>query len=372
MKRGNLSRILVFILVVLIGSTVVAYAEVTASDEKEILLTDGERIFETDGVNILEEGWLKVNLKINPLDKISKVTYAFDEDWANDSNIIFDDEIEESIVIKKEFTIGTVHTLNCVVMYDDGSSLEKDYAFKSVTRHENYDQLCMNVKLNGNCICQEHYYDVEKGDVISVDVETFQEDKPVCFTGYYWADADTWESLTDYVDFYGEDGEHIEINIPEEYYGTRKALIIESVLESNHGLEDSTCRSGWQVYYINLGESVNFSTKLNGEDIDTAEKYMVKGGDKITVLATPLVDSEISFIGYYYAEDNPYRFITDIIRVDGDKAEIILPDEEPGTELFLYIEPVDNLDDGRISYVTKTGWQHYILVWGEDTLKSVG
>lgn len=367
MKHRNLSLILAFALVVLMSLGIVAYAETATGNAKEILLTDGERIFETDGVNILEEGWLRSNLKINPLDEVSKVAYTIDEDWDNKGKTILADEIEESIRIKKEFTIGTVHTLNCVVTYTDGSSVQKNYTFKSVTRHKNYDQLCMNVKLNGECIYQEHYYNVEKGDVISVDVETFYEDMPVCFTSYYWADADTWKALTDYVDFYDEDGEHLEIGIPEEYFGTRKALIIESVLKTNQGRDDATRRSGWQIYYINLGENITLSTKLNGEDIYTAGKYTVKGGDKVTVSATPLVDSDISFIGYYYAADNPYRFITDVISVAGNKAEIILPDEEPGTELYLYIEPVDKLDDGRISHVTKTGWKEYTLVWGDDT-----
>ena len=363
MKRKSLSLALVLAMVLLMSFGIVAHAETTTGNAKDILLTDGERTFESDGETILEEGWLKATLKVNPSDEVSKITYVFDDGLDSENMTVLTDDFENNIKIQKEFAIGTLHTLRCVAEYTDGSSLEKSYIFKSVTRHENYEQLCMNVRLNNECMYQRHYYTVKKGDIISIDVETFDAETPVDFTGYYWADANTLEGLTEISDFNGEDGNYLEVEIPEDYYGTRKALIVETVLTNNE-------KSGWLVYYLNFGNDVSVTAKINDKDISAFDRCIVKSGDKITVFATPMVDSEISFIGYYYAADNPYRFLTDIIDIDGDKAEIILPDEEPGTELLLYIEPVDMLDDGRISFVTKTGWQEYTLVWGEDTLAS--
>lgn len=370
MKHRNLSLILALALVVLMSMGIAAHAETTTSNAKKLLLTDGERVFKTDDVNVLEEGWLKANLEINSLDEISEVMYAFDEGSDSESKTILTDEIEERIRIKKEFAIGTVHTLHCMVKYTDGSLREKSYTFKSVTKHKNYDQLCMNVKLNGECMYQEHYYNVKEDDVISVDVETFYEDMPVSFTGYYWADADTWKRLSNYMDFYGDEGNHLEIKVPEEFYGTRKALIVESVLKTNQGSDDDTRRSGWAVYLLNFGDNVGVVTELGDKRLYDTYRYLVRTGDKITVSGIPMLDSKISFIGYYFAEYDKEALKwnqTDIIRVTGGTAEIIVPNRKPGSMMYLYVEPVDVLDDSRASYVTKTGWQRYTLVWCDDT-----
>ena len=370
MKRKGLSLVLVLAMVMLMSFGIVAHAETTPGNEKDIWLTDGERIFEEDTVNVLEEGLYSIYLKVTPVDAVKEISYVFDEGLENEYSITMTDKITESIKFKNDFVIGKMHTVKCAATYDDGSSLEKTYTFNSIARHKNYDQLHVNVSLNGECMYQENYYALRKDDVISVDVETFFDDLPVCFTAYYWADADTWEALTEEKRVYGKDGEHFVIEVPEEYYGTRKALMVESVLETNEGKEDQTRRSGWMIYFFNLGSNVSVDTRLNGEKLYNNYSHLVRSEDKITVSGIPMVDSEINFIGYYFLEfdEKTSRWTnTGIIRAEGATAKITLPDREPGSVMYLYVEPVDMLDNSRTSYVTKSGWQLYTLVWCDDT-----
>ena len=370
MKRKSLSLALALAMVLLMSFGIVAHAETTTGNAKDILLTDGERTFEEDTVNVLEEGLYSIYLKATPVDEIKELSYVFDEGLENEYGTTMTDNITESIKFKSDFVIGKTHTVRCTAKYNDGTSLEKFYTFDSIARHKNYDQLCVNVSLNGECMYQENYYTLRKNDVISVDVKTFFEDLPVCFTAYYWADADTWQALTEEKRVYGEDGEHFVIEVPEEYYGTRKALMIESVLETNEGKEDQTRRSGWMIYFLNLGNNVSADTRLNGEKLYSNYSHLVRNGDKITISGIPLVDSEIDFIGYYFLEfdEKTSRWSnTGIIRAEGATAQITLPDREPGSVMYLYVEPVDMLDNSRTSYVTKSGWQLYMLVWCDDT-----
>ena len=366
MKRKSLSLALALAMVLLMSFGIVAHAETTTGNAKDILLTDGERTFEEDTVNVLEEGLYSIYLKATPVDEIKELSYVFDEGLENEYSTTMTDNITESIKFKSDFVIGKSHTVRCTAKYNDGTSLEKFYTFDSIARHKNYDQLCVNVSLNGECMYQENYYTLRKNDVISVDVKTFFEDLPVCFTAYYWADADTWQALTEEKRVYGEDGEHFVIEVPEEYYGTRKALMIESVLENNEGKEDQTRRR----YIENLGNNVSADTRLKGEKLYSNYSHLVRNGDKITISGIPLVDSEIDFIGYYFLEfdEKTSRWSnTGIIRTEGATAQITLPDREPGSVMYLYVEPVDMLDNSRTSYVTKSGWQLYTLVWCDDT-----
>ena len=124
------------------------------------------------------------------------------------------------------------------------------------------------------------------------------------------------------------------------------------------------------IYFFNLGNNVSVDTKLNGEKLYNNYSHLVRSGDKITISGIPMVDSEIDFIGYYFLEfdEKTSKWSdTGIISVEGATAEITLPDREPGSLMYLYAEPVDVLDNSRTSYVTKSGWQLYILVWCDDT-----
>ena len=282
MKRKGLSLVLAMVLLMSFG--IVVHAETTNGNAKDILLTDGERTFEEDTVNVLEEGLYSIYLQVAPVDEVKEISYVFDEGLENEYSTTITDDITESIKFKSDFVIGKTHTVRCTAKYNDGTSLEKFYTFDSIARHKNYDQLCVNVSLNGECMYQENYYTLRKNDVISVDVKTFFEDLPVCFTAYYWADADTWKALTEEKRVYGEDGEHFVIEVPEEYYGTRKALMIESVLETNEGKEDQTRRSGWMIYFFNLGNNVSADTKLNGEKLYNNYSHLVRSGDNTTSL----------------------------------------------------------------------------------------
>lgn len=367
MKSKNLVLVLAMVVVFLMSFGIVAHAETTTGDAREILLTNGEMIFEANTVTVLEEGMLRAILEVPEVENVKEVSYIFDTGMEDEKKTIQSDEIKTNVEIKEEFEIGSVHTLYCKVLYTDGSSLEKTYTFKSITRHENSDKLCMNVRLNNVSMYQEHYYTVKSGDRITIDVETFSRESTVCFTGYYWADADTWERLTETIDFNGEDGYYVEVEIPEEYYGTRKTLMVESVINAIKDNENTDYKSGWQAYNINLGDSVSISAQLEGRELYSGSTYSVRNGDTIVLYAKALPNSEIDYTGYYFAEKDTRRPLTEIVDVAGDRVEISLPDEEVGTEVILYVEPVDKLDDGRLSDVTKTGWQKYYLVWQDNT-----
>lgn len=367
MKCKSLALVLALVMVVLLSFGSVSYAETMKNETRDFWFGGSEIIFEPNTENILEEGLIYTYLQFSNYEDVTGFKYVIDEGSENEKTQDLSDKIAERIRVKEEFPIGTTHTLTCKATYSDGDVLEKSYTFKSVTRHKNYDQLCMNVRLNGECMYQEHYYTVKNDDVISVDVKAFSEEAPVYCTGYYWADPDTRYRLTNTVDFYDEEGTYFEIKIPEKYYGTRKILMVESVLISNNGKDDATRRSGWQAYYLNFGESMSVTARIDEQYLYDLYRHLVKNGDTIVVSATSLVDSEIDCLGYYFVDYDTGESLTDIVDINADEIEIKLPEEEPGTRRILYVEPIDKLDDGRLSNVTKTGWQKYILIWADDT-----
>ena len=171
MKRKGLSLVLAMVLLMSFG--IVVHAETTNGNAKDILLTDGERTFEEDTVNVLEEGLYSIYLQVAPVDEVKEISYVFDEGLENEYSTTITDDITESIKFKSDFVIGKTHTVRCTAKYNDGTSLKKFYTFDSIARHKNYDQLRVNVSLNGECMYQENYYALRKDDVISVDVKTF-------------------------------------------------------------------------------------------------------------------------------------------------------------------------------------------------------
>lgn len=128
-----------------------------------------------------------------------------------------------------------------------------------------------------------------------------------------------------------------------------------------------SCLGCWSVLAEDV-DHVTVSVALNGEVMEYAGEYSVSAGDVITVDAEPLEGSEIAFISYFFADPETCEGLTQYnYRVPCDYAEIIMPAYEAGTKLILWVEPVDMLDDGQLSEITKTGWQGYYLVWGEST-----
>ena len=142
---------------------------------------------------------------------------------------------------------------------------------------------------------------------------------------------------------------------------TRLSLVLAMVLVI------LSCLGCWSA----LAEDVDHVTVLvthNGETMEYGGEYLVSAGDVITVDAEPLEGSEIAFISYFFADPETCEGLTKYnYTVPCDYAEIIMPAYEAGTELILWVEPVDILDDGEPSEITKTGWQGYYLVWGEST-----
>lgn len=141
---------------------------------------------------------------------------------------------------------------------------------------------------------------------------------------------------------------------------TRVSLLLAVVLLA------LSCIGCWSVFAEET-DRVTVSVTLNGEPMEYAGEYSVSAGDVILVDAEPLEGSEIAFISYFFANPETCEGLTqyDYV-VPCDSAEIIMPAYASGTKLILWVEPVDMLDDGQPSEITKTGWQGYYLVWEES------
>lgn len=132
------------------------------------------------------------------------------------------------------------------------------------------------------------------------------------------------------------------------------------------------------IEYASMSDSeyVFMTVVLNEEALAYAGTYKVSGGEEIKVSAFS-ENADICFVAYYYEKENDseeekhaaYENRTKIYESD---FSIIVPELEEGERRILWIEAVDEDDDGTPNVVNKTGWQAVFLEWEkEETSSSV-
>lgn len=102
---------------------------------------------------------------------------------------------------------------------------------------------------------------------------------------------------------------------------------------------------------------VNVYAELNGQRLEDGKRYTVSSGDVVNVEAAGS-EAKLAFITYYFVTEASR---SEKIKVYDNRAEIEIPQGEPGDLINLLIEPVAANDDGTPNTVTKTGWQKYTL-----------
>lgn len=137
----------------------------------------------------------------------------------------------------------------------------------------NTSDVSMSVKLNGVELEDEGSYKVKNGDKIYVKATSNISGSPVKFTGYYYANADTWARETETVDV---DGGDLTITLPTQTAGTRKTIMIEAVVTGNTGASDPTRRTGWQAYTL---EWTSDDDTISNKDVNVRYKgsYLANG-----------------------------------------------------------------------------------------------
>lgn len=141
----------------------------------------------------------------------------------------------------------------------------------------NTSDVSMSVKLNGVELEDTGSYKVKNGDKIYVKATSNISGAPVKFTGYYYANADTWKRETETVDV---DGGDLTITVPTQTAGTRKTIMIEAVLTGNQGASDPTKRTGWQAYTL---EWISDDDTISNKDVNVRYKgvYLTNGSTTI-------------------------------------------------------------------------------------------
>lgn len=137
----------------------------------------------------------------------------------------------------------------------------------------NTSDVSMSVKLNGVELEDTGSYKVKNGDKIYVKATSNISGSPVKFTGYYYANADTWARETETVDV---DGGDLTITLPTQTAGTRKTIMIEAVVTGNTGASDPTRRTGWQAYTL---EWISDDDTISNKDVNVRYKgsYLTNG-----------------------------------------------------------------------------------------------
>lgn len=116
---------------------------------------------------------------------------------------------------------------------------------------------------------------------------------------------------------------------------------------------------------------VSMSVLFNGKEMVYASTYEVTGGEKIQVSASSK-NAPIAFIAYYFENEDDTESQKDTAynnrkKEYTDSFTITVPTASVGTQKILWIEAVDETDDGSSNEVTKTGWQGYYLKYVDKT-----
>ena len=116
---------------------------------------------------------------------------------------------------------------------------------------------------------------------------------------------------------------------------------------------------------------VSMSVLFNGKEMVYASTYEVTGGEKIQVSASSK-NAPIAFIAYYFeneddTESQKNEAYNNRKKEYTDSFTITVPTASVGTQKILWIEAVDENDDGSSNEVTKTGWQGYYLKYVDKT-----
>lgn len=123
---------------------------------------------------------------------------------------------------------------------------------------------------------------------------------------------------------------------------------------------------------------VSMSVLFDGKEMVYASTYEVTGGEKIQVSASSK-NAPIAFIAYYFENEDDTESQKDAAynnrkKEYTDSFTITVPTASVGTQKILWIEAVDENDDGSSNEVTKTGWQGYYLKYvdkSEDPINGV-
>ncbi len=165
----------------------------------------------------------------------------------------------------------------------------------------------MSVKLHGVELQDEGEYKVKNGDKIYVKATSNISGSPIKFTGYYYANADTWKRETETVDV---DGGDLTITLPTQPAGTRKTIMIEAVVTGNKGVNDPTRRTGWQAYTL---EWLADDDSVSGKDVNV--KYLSKTlANGSTTEVDPSKTLELSAVPANRVQKIYFKWDTDAMR----------------------------------------------------------
>ena len=174
------------------------------------------------------------------------------------------------------------------------------------------------------------------------------------------------------------DGKTLDFNddrvvatVPENEVGAKVTVWVKA---SGFDTNNEVVTAGWKSFslkYVAPAEDeeetecqVDMTIKLGSKTLKHMSVIEVEGGEVIKVTAQSS-EAEIERIGYRYHKDGVLGKTIDIYE---DAIEIVLPTEDPGTEMYLFIEAVAENDNGKPNTVTKTGWIQIKLVYPEKEI----
>lgn len=160
----------------------------------------------------------------------------------------------------------------------------------------------------------------------------------------------------------------VKITIPEGEVGESNRISFSAAYMDEDGNQVQMAWKSFIINYVNNCEDeentesqINMTIKFGSKTLNNKSSINVEGGDIINVKATSTVAS-IQRIGYYFSTETSAEDIVDIYE---DEIDIVIPEEEPGTIKYLWIEAIATNDDGTVNTVTKTGWQQIKLIYSE-------
>ncbi len=153
--------------------------------------------------------------------------------------------------------------------------------------------------------------------------------------------------------------------VPTTYKAGDKVQVYMKASGYDKSNNNEVVTAGWKSFYLKFVEKeeeeqeceVDMTIKLGSKTLTHLSSVNVEGGETIKVKASS--EAGIQRIGYRYYKTS-LGATTDIYE---DEIEIVVPKEDPGTKMYLFVEAVANNDNGEPNTVTKTGWIQIALVY---------
>lgn len=226
------------------------------------------------------------------------------------------------------------------------------------------DAVSYEVTIAGKSVSFGNTYEVEGGEKLVFEASS--QVAEIQTSSYKFGDGQTYDVNDD----------RVVATVPENEAGTRVKVWVKS---SGFDENNEVVTAGWKSFYLKYVEpakdeeddeeetecQVDMTIKLGTKTLKHMSIIEVEGGEVIKVTAESS-QAPIERIGYRYHKNGVLGKTIDIYE---DSIEIVLPTENPGTEMFLFIEAVAENDNAKPNTITKTGWIQIKLIYPEEPVK---